>query len=43
MNDLEINDNTLLFADDAILVNNSGRDMVTLEMESDASFKVAVD
>lgn len=37
MNGMEVNYNTLLYADVTILANN-GRDLVTLEMELAASF-----
>lgn len=43
MNGMEVNDNTLLYADVFALANN-GRDLVTLEMELAASFgEAAVD
>lgn len=41
MNDLEINRNTLLYADDTTLVNSS-RDLATLEVEAAASYKEVV-
>lgn len=43
MNGMEVNHNTLLYADVTTLANN-GRDLVTLEMELAASFgEAAVD